>query len=111
MEICAGNVFLWDRLGAASPGPISPYLANFVTKKVAAKKPALTATTTTTKKAAKGRHVASSGPSLADVLAEVHAAIEAVIGVRAGDDQPLMEAGLDSLGKTFESMSSVSRVQ
>ena len=92
-------MFLWERLEAASPGPISPYLANFVTKKVVAKRPATTATRTTAKKSTKSKRIASDGPSLVDVLAEVHAAIEAVIGSRAGDDQPLMEAGLDSLGE------------
>ena len=97
-------MFLWERLRAASPGPISPYLANFVIKKVAPMRTAVSATRSVAKKAARVRQAASSGPSLAQVLAEVHSAIEAVIGSRAGDDQPLMEAGLDSLGKIVESL-------
>lgn len=96
-------MFLWERLGAASPGPISPYLSNFVTKKVVPRRPAVTAAKGKAKKTAKGKHAESKGPSIAEVLEEVHAAIEGVIGSRAGDDQPLMEAGLDSLGETSAS--------
>ena len=73
-----------------------------MTKKVAAKRPVSTAAKSRARGAAKSKLTAHDGPSLADVLAEVHAAIEAVIGSRAGNDQPLMEAGLDSLGKIYK---------
>ena len=90
---------MWERLGAASPGPISPYLANFVTKKVPARKQAALQQKSAVQRNSKSKKVAESGQTLAQTLTEVHSAVEAVIGVKAGDDQPLMEAGLDSLGK------------
>ena len=91
-------MFLWERLGAASPGPISPYLAEFVTKKPAIK--ALQPQKKTTKHL--GRRTAGkvdSGRELESVLLDVHSAVESVIGLKAEAEQPLMEAGLDSLGK------------
>lgn len=92
-------MFLWERLGAASPGPISPYLANFVTKKAAPSKPATLLPRGPAKKSARLKTpVTERGQSLIKVLEEVHSAVEAVIGIKAGDEQPLMEAGLDSLG-------------
>ena len=94
----AGNVFLWERLGAASPGPISPYLAEFVTKKPAVK--ALQPQKKTTKHL--GRRTAGkvdSGRELESILLDVYSAVESVIGLKAEAEQPLMEAGLDSLGK------------
>ena len=94
----AGNVFLWDRLGAASAGPISPYLANFVTKKAAVAKPAKQISRSIAKGGSRKAGTRDSGPSLAEILAEVHSAVEGVIGTQANGDQPLMEAGLDSLG-------------
>ena len=97
----AGNVFLWDRLGASSAGPVSPYLAEFVVKKATPPKAAVAPTPAKPAMQRRGR----SGPSavcqeeqVVAVKAAVHAAVEAVLGAGVGEDQPLMEGGLDSLG-------------
>jgi hypothetical protein len=96
-------VFLWERLGAASPGPVNPYLADFVTKKAAPKPPARPVKAAAAKRGSKAPRGAPSGDSLATILSEVHSAVEGVSGSRAEDEQPLMEAGLDSLGEDSES--------
>ena len=95
---CAGNVFLWERLGAAAPGAVPPYLAEFVTKKA----PPVSTARPVRARGKSGRKPQSAPKvDLAATLEQVHAAVEAVVGHKAGDDQPLMEAGLDSLGETY----------
>ena len=94
-------MFLWDRLGAASPGPVHPYLADFAIKKAAPKPQARPVRAAAAKKGSKTPRAAPQGESLASVLAEVHSAVEGVTGTRAEDKQPLMEAGLDSLGRSL----------
>ena len=93
---CAGNVFLWDRLAARSAGPISPFLSDFAIRKSAEGRQAAAAATS-----GPGRAVgaAASTDALIRVKAGVHAAVESIMGSTAGDEQPLMDAGLDSLGK------------
>lgn len=65
-------------------------------------KPKVQALTSPAKRSERKAASQSSGPSLLDVLAEVHVAIEGVTGTKANDEQPLMEAGLDSLGKLLK---------
>lgn len=76
------------------------YLAEFVTKK-----PPIIAqarqTRPITRSRQKPRVSTSSKPDKDATLTEVHGAVESVIGHKAGDEQPLMEAGLDSLGSIF----------
>ena len=93
---CAGNVFLWDRLAARSAGPISPFLAEFAIRNTAEGRQATAAV-----KSRPGRAVSAtaSTDALIAVKADVHAAVESIMGSRAGDEQPLMDAGLDSLGE------------
>ena len=89
----AGNVFLWDRLRNASKGKISPYLSEFVHPR----RPTVAAPT-----AAAGLSVSASklpGSSVEEVQRRVAACAAAVLGgTVANFEQPLMEAGLDSLG-------------
>lgn len=93
MDLTAGNVFLWARLAAAQPGAISPFLSEFVTKKA----PAAPSTST---RPAKGQRQAA-GVAREGILAAIKAAVETVVGGVVAEDQPLMEAGLDSLGAFF----------
>lgn len=47
---------------------------------------------------------AAAVPSLADVLSVVLAAVAAVNGEGVGEDQPLVQAGLDSLGESLAAL-------
>ena len=104
-------MFLWDRLGAASPGPVHPYLADFVTKTAASKPLARPVRAAAPKKGSKTPRAAPQGESLTSILAEVHSAVEGVTGTYAEDEQPLMEAGLDSLGESTNQLSDLRRAR
>ena len=116
----AGNVFLWDRLSTAL-GNNAParFLQDFLVpaayKAAAVARPAMPAAPTTSVRrggaGARGRSRASGRQRppatdsaqghqhrAAEVLQQVAAAAEAVLGVSIAPSQPLMDAGLDSLG-------------
>lgn len=73
------------------------YLAEFVSKKTPVTS-AKTAPKIAPKESRKQKASPSQKVDVSAILEEVHGTVESVIGHRAGDEQPLMEAGLDSLG-------------
>lgn len=98
----AGNVFYWDKLVVASKGNLpSAYLEDFIEEHMknfmsapAQQRPVVAKTS--------GRGGGQSSVGLqaqtASVKAVLSSLMSSIIGREINDDEPLMDAGLDSLG-------------
>ncbi|KAK9803996.1 hypothetical protein WJX72_011444 [[Myrmecia] bisecta] len=98
--VFVGNVFLWDRLIAATPNAPTHFLAQFIRDSPAQRKPHAPAATKPHGgddmhyEAAPGQ----PGIDLDTLRVQLSETVKHVLGSPVGPDQPLMEAGLDSLG-------------
>ena len=83
----------------ASQVPSVPTWQNLLLKRLFPPLPAKPQLVARASRSRKGHDESQAASLLATIIAEVRAAVEGIAGGEIGDEQPLMEAGLDSLGR------------